>query len=90
MTKLVFWHGWGMSPDVWTDFMKDLREVLPGVPYMTPCRCRDMRVPACPTAIAVVMGRYPDGRYAGADRFVRLVDGSCSGIVGRLPLSGEN
>ena len=30
MTKLVFWHGWGMSPDVWTDFMKDLREVLPG------------------------------------------------------------
>lgn len=29
MTKLVFWHGWGMSPDVWTDFIQDLREVLP-------------------------------------------------------------
>ena len=85
MTKLVFWHGWGMSPDVWTDFMKDLCEVLSG----------DTVYEAVPLPGYAGTG-LPDGDSlsswadAGADRFVRLVDGSCSGIVGCLPLSGEN
>lgn len=29
MKKLVFWHGWGMSPEVWTGLIAELRNVLP-------------------------------------------------------------
>lgn len=29
MTKLVFWHGWGMSPAVWTNLIGELKSRLP-------------------------------------------------------------
>lgn len=30
MTRLVFWHGWGMSPAVWTNLIGELKDGLPG------------------------------------------------------------
>lgn len=29
MSTIVFWHGWGMGPDVWTDLVDKLRPALP-------------------------------------------------------------
>ncbi len=29
MTKWVFWHGWGMAPNVWLDLIRHLRDVSP-------------------------------------------------------------
>lgn len=29
MKELVFWHGWGMSPDVWTELTTALQDVIP-------------------------------------------------------------